>query len=254
MKSIIYLLAFVLFTMVLTSCEEENSEPKDKKLVPVKITYYGEDYSGEEIYTYNNTNKLIKIAKGGDSTIIEYDPEGKLVKMTEYEESQLWSYDIYEYNSLNQIIKIQAYDYEGDARNLSMYNYDSNGNIIDVTEYGTYSSIDSYFAFSYDNNGNMISKNYYLANSSGIISSTPYEEWTYTYDDKNHILKFVSLPFFDETNINNVIQRNLTEHDEGDTYYQRYNLTYGYNEDNYPIECIENIDDERYEIEYKEIK
>lgn len=256
MKRIIYLLVSITFAgAFLTSCEEESHKSKDKKLVPIKITYSGFDYSAIKIYSYDNSNRLIKINnEDGDSTIIEYDLEGKLAKVSVYEESQLWSYDLYEYNNLNQIIKIQTFDYEGETRNWITYNYDSDGNIKEKTEYNSYDVIDSYYTYLYDSDGNIIEKKYYLANISGIVYSTPYEEWTYTYDKKNQIFKYVILPSFNETNINNIVKANLTEYDDGDIYYGVYDKAYVYNEDNYPIECIEDVGDERYTIEYKEIK
>lgn len=256
MKRIIYLLASITFIgAVLISCEEESHKSKNKKLVPIKITYSGFDYSAIKTYSYDNSNRLIKINKEhGDSTIIEYDLDGKFAKVSVYEASQLWSYDLYEYNSLNQIVKIQTFHHEGDAINWITYLYDSDGNIIKKTESDYYGEVDSYYNYLYDSDGNMIRKNYYLANTYTIGSAIPCEEWTYTYDNKNQIFKYVILPSFNETNINNIVKANLIEYDDGDIYYGVYDKAYVYNEDNYPIECIEDVGDERITIEYKEIK
>lgn len=253
MKNIIYLLAIVLCAgLVLTSCEEENPEAKVRKLIPIRITYYGEDYSGDIIYAYDDKCNLIKISHYNDSSIMEYDIEGKLIKTIEYEESHLWRYYTYTYNSLKQVVKMGIYDNEDAEWGWINFKYDVAGNVVEKTSYDDDNLINTFCTFLYDNIGNMTSMEFYVASRSGLVPDTPYEKWTYAYDDKNHIFKYVNLPFFEETNIYNVVQKNLTL-DDDDISYGIYNITYTYNEEDYPIECTENGGDEKYTIEYKEI-
>ena len=97
----------------------------------------------------------------------------------------------------------------------------------------------------------MINEKRYEA-TSGVVSTDEYREWTYTYDDKNNIYKSVDIPFRWQTEINNILDVTFTEHGEDNPDSYSYSFTYVYNEDNYPSEYIDEGDDEKYVIEYKE--
>lgn len=260
MRKITYLLVLLLLTgQVFISCEkDEDSEPKKKSLIPIKITEYEDGFIDYVTYLeYNTDNLLTKVDYGdGYYNTLEYDSDGRLIKSNIYEDNILYCYDSYEYNESNQIIKIQSYYKDGAtesfiARSYYVHEYDINGNVIKKTEYGTNDAIVLYFTFSYDSNGNMINKKYYWPDyQTGEISTDTYEEWIYTYDDKNNIYKSVNMPFLWQSFINNALTETLSE-SSGESYTQIY--TYTYNEENYPIEYSEADDSERYVIEYKEI-
>ena len=138
MRKIIYLLGLVLLTsVVLSSCEkDEDSEPKEKKLIPIKITEYEDNVlDGETVFEYDNNNKPIKVDYGeGYYNTMGYDSDGRLAKTKMYEDNSLYSYDTYEYNSSNQIIKIQMYNYKNEAGSYYTHEFDANGNVIKKTE------------------------------------------------------------------------------------------------------------------------
>ena len=154
MKKIIYLLTLVLFTgVVFISCEEDdNSEPKEKNLVPIKISEYEDNVlDGETIFEYDENNKLVKVDYGeGYYNTLAYNSDGKLAKTEVYEDNNLYSYETYEYNSSNQIIKLQSYNQNDEAGSYYVHEYDSNGNVTKKTQYGTNDAILLYFTFSYD--------------------------------------------------------------------------------------------------------
>jgi len=257
MRNLICLTALVLSgIVVLTSCEKENTNIKDKNLIPIKITYYGEIHSGEEIYTYDDNNRLIKRSQYSDSTVMEYDNDGKLIKTILYNESSLWYSFTYDYNSLNQMIKIKVYTDHDSEWGWTDLKYDDNGNIKERTIYGYDNLVNFHYTYTYDNNDNMIGENYYEVDRLGVIPEIPFKAWTYSYDDKNHIFKHVNLPFFVETKVNNVVQEYLTVYEEysGEYYNENYNLSYTYNKDNYPIECVDHRLDKKFTVQYKEIK
>ena len=236
------------------SCEkDDNSEPKEKNLVPIKISEYEDNVlGGETIIEYNENNKIIKTDNGnGYYETYEYDIEGNLVKNSIYEENVLSGYNIFEYNSSNQLIKIYYYNTDDEVQTYFIQEYDNNGNVVKKTQYGTNDAVILYFTFSYDSNGNLTNKKYYWTDyESGLISTDEYDETTYQYDDKSSIYKSVDLPFIWETHINNVLVETNTEH-YGNNNSIIYNYNYLYNEDNYPKEYT--TDNERYVIEYKEI-
>lgn len=272
MRKIINSITPVLFVaLILISCENNENISNEKTLVPIKIDIYQEEGSGIYDFDYDNSNKLIKIDKNnGDSIIIEYDTNGKIAKILDYEESNLWSYDLYEYNNLDQIVEIRTLDYEDYTRNVFIYEYDINENLIKKTEY-FFGSIESYITFSYDNQGNVIYKSKFLTNSSGQFSTEPDEEWTYTFDDKNTIKKNLNIPFLKlsapfvwESYTNNLTTIYNSELIDDEISTHSYVIDYIYNEDKYPIEysvyytsyelgaLIKNLV-ERCVIEYREI-
>jgi len=255
MKKIINLLAFVLLTgVVFVSCEkDDNSEPKEKKLVPIKISEYEDNVlDGEIVIEYNENDKVIKTDNGdGYYETYEYSAEGNLVTANIYEENVLIGYNTFEYNSSNQLIKINYLNTNDEVQTYYIHEYDNNGNVIKKTQYGTNDAIVLYFTYEHDSYGNMISEKYYWADyQTGLISTDEYDETTYEYDDKNNIFKSVDTPFLWETRINNVIVEINTEH-YGNNYTVTYNYDYLYNEDNYPVEY--STDNEKHVIEYKEI-
>ncbi len=254
MRKIIYLLALVLFSgTVFVSCDkDDDTEPQEKKFVPIKITEYDEGiFDGETLFEYDDNSLLIKRDFGdGYYNTYEYDAEEKLTKFKVYEENIMYSYDTYEYNSSNQIIKIQSYNDESEAESYYTHEYDTEGNVIKKTEYSINGTLVLYFTFSYDENGNMINKKYYWADDPSGVDTDQYEEWAYTYDDKNNIYKSLEIPFLWQSIVNNRLKSIYIEH-YGDNYTDTYTCTYIYNEDNYPIEYTEET--EKYIIEYKEI-
>jgi|GEM_PF-3475699 len=257
MRKFIYLLSFVLFTGVsFISCEkDDDSEPKEKKLLPIKITEYEDGiYDGETIFEYDNSNKLIKMDYGDEYyNTFEYDSDNRLTRSNTFEDDSLYKYELYSYNSSNQIIKIQSYDKDDVAKSYYVHEYDINGNVIKKTQYNLNGTLVLYYTFLYDESNNMINEKYYWADyPSGVVSTEKYEEWTITYDDKNNIFKSVNMPFLWETYINNELTSTYIEH-YGDNYTETNNNVYVYNEANYPVEYTEVDDGEKYEIEYKEI-
>ena len=255
MRKIIYLLGLVLLiSVVFSSCEkDEDSEPRERKLIPIKITEYEDDVlEGETVFEYDENNNPVKVDYGeGYYNTLEYDSDGRLALTRVYEDNSLNSYETYEYNSYNQIIKIQYYNQAGEAGSYYVHEYDANGNVIKKTQYGTNDAVVLYYAYEHDSKGNVINTKYYWADyQSGLVSTDEYRETTYQYDDKNNIYKSVDSPFLWETNINNVLVKTFTDH-YGNNYSVTYNYVYVYNDDNYPTEYTD--DNERYVIEYKEI-
>lgn len=257
MKKIIYLLSLVLFAGVtLISCEkDDDSEPQEKKLVPIKITEYEDGVLDDEtIYEYDENNKPSKVDYGnGCYNTFEYNSDGRLITTKVYEDDSLYKYETYEYNSTDQVIKIQSYDKDGDAKSYYEHEYDTEGNVIKKSQYNLSGTLVLYFTFTYDMNGNMLSQKYFWVDYlTGEVSTEKYEEWILTYDDKNNIFKSVEMPFLWDTRVNNSLSSTYTEH-YGDNYSETYNTEYIYNEDNYPTEFTEVDDGERHVIEYKEI-
>ncbi len=257
MKKIIYLLVLVFCSgAVLVSCDkDDDTKSQEKKFVPIKITEYEGDYVEDEtLFEYDVNNKLIK--REYDEyyyETFEYDTEGRLNKMKTYEDNSLFVYDTYEYNNSDQVIKIQSYNNEDEARSYYIHEYDTEGNVVKKTKYSADGTLVEYYTYSHDSNGNIINEKYYWADyTSGVVSTDQYEEWTYTYDDKNNVYKSVNLPFMWESTVNNPLTTIFTEH-YGDNYTDTYTNVYEYNEDNYPTEYSDVDDGERYVIEYKEI-
>jgi len=255
MRKFYSLLALLLFTgVIFVSCDkDDDTEPQEKKFVPVKISEYEEGvFDGEIMYEYDANNRLIKNEyEDGYFTTYEYDNDNRLSKSNIFEEDSLYMYEVYEYNSSNQLIKIQTYNYKNEAGSYYTNEYDANGNVIKKTEYDSTGSLVLYFTFSYDENSNVINKKYFWADyQTGEVSTDEYEEWIFTYDDMNNIHKSLGFPFLWYTFVNNTLTTTYTEH-YGDNFTETYTNTYVYNEDDYPTEYTEET--EKYIIEYKEI-
>lgn len=283
-RKITFLLGLSLVAgLMFTACDkDEETIPQEKKLYPNKITAYEDGvYDGEMTFEYNTDKKITKIDYGyGYYEAFEYNDNGILIKIKEYEENELSYYDSLEYNANNQVVKIWNYylnssknersinnslklissSYEknlpvkesNELSEISLYSwrtmeYDNNGNVIKVSNFSISGTMTGYRLYEHDDNGNVIRERYYWLDGTSEPDENDYIETTYEYDDKNHFLKSLDLPFMWETHINNVLVESYIDPSETCTY----NYTYIYNDDNYPVEYTQ--DEEWFVIEYQEL-
>jgi len=232
----------LLLGLTFTACEEEgNDTPEERVLYPKTITEYENGVAGEpETFEYNSKKQLIERDYGyGNVETYEYDEDGKVILINYYDEGELYDSDSLIYNDNDQIVKQQNYSASGDKWGWYIYEYNNDGYISKRLEYlsdGTHYSNREYI---YDQDGNLINEKTYWRNyESELISTDTYDEINYEYDDKNNILKSLSLPFRYETHINNITKEIFTQTpDRDDNYTITYSYTY--NKDNYPKEYID---------------
>ena len=245
--SLMSLLAFA-------SCEkDDNTNPTERKLYPTKITEYNDGVVDDiTLFEYNANKQLIKTDYGyGYYETFEYDADGRLQIINEYDDNALYSFDSLTYNSSNQVIKIQKYSPVGEKWGWYILEYDLNGNVSKKSEYQTDGSIYSYNVYTFDTKGNMLSKkSYYEDYTTGTIPTDVYDETVYEYDSKNNIYKSWGVPFMWESHVNNVTKEVFTQTPDRQDNYTGIN-SYKYNSDNYPSEYTE--DGDKYVVEYKEL-
>lgn len=244
----------LIAAMAFTSCEKDDeTNPEEKKLYPTKITEYDDGVIDDNtIYEYNANKQLIKTDYGYDYyETFEYDADGRLQIIKEYDNNEMYKYDSLEYNVDNQVVKIQEYQPSGEKRGWYVLEYDLDGNLSKKSEYLTDGSIYSYNEYTFDTNGNMLSEKYFYEDyTTGTIPTDVYDETVYEYDSKNNIYKSWGAPFMWESHVNNIIKEVFTQTPDGqDNYSVIY--SYKYNSDNYPSEYTE--DGDKFVIEYEEL-
>ena len=255
--------ALVAFSMLaglfFTACEKDKEEPKteekEKVLYPLKITEYDEDGEVDDVtlYEYNASKQLTKIDYGGnDYETYEYF-NGKLILKKEYEEGECIVYDSLEYNTEGKLVKIWKFEHlrENQKPYYDILKYNAKGLVSQMSSYSGYDELVEYCTYECDENGNIINiKEYGIKDE--VISNEVIFEGVYEYDDKNHVGKALNIYLRNKTQINNIVKRthSYSNSEEKEVYVSMYSIEY--NEDNYPVKIIE--DDGEYEIiEYKEL-
>lgn len=256
-KQITILLGLSLFLgFAFAACEEnEKVTPTEERVLYPKTIkeYYEGVLSDTQIFEYNSNKQLISRDYGyGYYETYEYDESGKLIRINEYEDESLYKVDSLVYNENSQVVKLQSYNAGGDVRGWVIYEYNTAGFVSKRLEYLADETHYSNQVYTYDENGNITNKKTYKrVYETGEIPTDVFDEENFEYDNKNNVFKSIGLPFRYETHINNVTKETFTQTpDRDDNYSNTY--TYKYNNDNYPIESVDNYD-EKLVVEYIEL-
>lgn len=246
MKKII----IIVIILGLFSCEKDNT-PHINKIKPYKIISYYFEEKDTSYFTYNGIDP-VRIESTNSYNILEYS-SSKLVKQKVYRNGDEipWLYLEYNYNNQNEIDKVSYYinvnstveEWTGEPideyRLSAHYAYEYSDNLITKEFYIEHSDTSSYNTFEYDLSGNISKKIRYRRN--GMTGN--FEEssvYIYTYDDKNHYLKDISL--LDIASFSSKINNILSEERIANGETEITENTYLYNDNEYPILFISDND------------
>ena len=234
MKKIILFVS--AFTLLLTACSSDDSEPEPTIPTGALLTKTIETYEDGSTFTTNYTyegNKLIKVDDSdGESETFVYDANGKLISGVEkyYNGSILITGNVdYIYDSQNKLISIVT----DDGLNTD-YTYNSNGTITELS----YSSIGDFDTLIYTfSNNNITLVNQTIGNQTSVVN--------YQFDSFNGPFKNVYAPYdlfrnyfeFDFNNETNAV------YDNDSSSFLSSTSTYVYNSDNYPTTKTETTGD-----------
>lgn len=280
----------LLVGLMFTACDkDEETTPKEKKLYPSVDTYYYEgELDGMTTFEYDANKRLTKTIWGSGAyySQYEYNNDGKLIKVAEYDNNEMYYYDSLEYNSNDQVIKVYSYDFyneksesgithyistflsssqknnyfDNKLKNFSetildgwiTLEYNNDGFVTKISGYSTTGRLTGYNVNEYDANGNVTNEKYYWLDDSNVINTDEYDEIIYEYDDKINPCKYLNGIFLDGSAVNNVIKQTWIEH-YGSIYTEIDTYTLEYNDDNYPVKITVDGEDVYETIVYTEL-
>lgn len=125
----------------------------------------------------------------------EYNADGKIIKNSNYIDTETFSYDytnVYEYDADGKLLRRIGYENGEEPRGKTEYEYNENGNLTKEIGYDEEGSLDDTTVYEYDENGNQIKKTIYEEDDEfdGCV--------TYEYDEDGNLLKESS---YDEDNV-----------------------------------------------------
>ena len=203
-------------------------------------------------YLYEN-DLLVKIESAFDRSMLSSSMLAE--RRTEFMTSQnstVDNYSLYKYDNAGRLSKTEHYynmnGKEFELRSVRTFEY-SGLNISKVFFYdpttGKTSLVYEYF---YDNRGNVIIEKYY---SNSGAEPELHHETSYKYDNYKNPYQIFSMKGYPGmyTNVNNIIETNLTRHSEvqGFDKYSTSKNTYKYNKSGYPIKVNENGNEFEYQ-------
>lgn len=124
---------------------------------------------------------------GNSSTEYEYDDQGRLLEITEYEEGKRASVTKYEYDKKGNLIEetVVSYVEVEELRSRREYSYDSKNNMTESISYSYENGIETQTSrteYSYDKKGNLSESTHYDA------SDNETSQTEYTYDKKGNLI------------------------------------------------------------------
>ena len=267
LKSVALLASFVLMAMVL-SCTKEGSVLNDEveystdnehiKSVSADGTIrhqYLYDQEGRIVeennfyyfqrYLYEN-DRLVKIESAFDrSGLSSSMPAERRTEFMTSQNSTFDTYSLYKYDKAGRLEKTEHFFNETgkgfEHRSSRTFEY-SGLNISKVKFYDPKTGKTSLvYEYAYDSRGNVINEKYY---SNFGPEPELFSETSYKYDDYKNPYQIFSLTGHPgmHTNVNNIIETNLTRHSEvaGFDKYSTSKNTYQYNKNGYPVKVNEN--------------
>jgi len=259
LKSIALLAHFVLMAMVF-SCTKESSEPNSEieriKSISANGTIVQQflyDEAGRIVeensfnyfskYLYEN-DRLVKIESAFAFLSSSMPVEVRTEFMTS-QNSPVDYYSLFKYDNAGRLSKTEHY-FKMDGKDFELRStrtFEYSGLNISKVYFNdpTTGKTSLVYEYAYDNRGNVINEKYYSNFGPEPELSS---ETSYKYDDyKNpyQIFKKTDYPGL-YTNVNNIIETNLTRHSEvpGFDKYSTSKNTYQYNKNGYPVKVNEN--------------
>lgn len=99
------------------------------------------------VYTYDYAGRLETVTKGNSKTTIQYDALGRIIRTSEYSNSNEYTASAYAYDALDRIIEERIEDEQGAVLNKARYGYDEKGNRNEIRTYGEAGEAITQFTF-----------------------------------------------------------------------------------------------------------
>ena len=274
MKQLIRYFCFASIILILIySCKKDNFEVDDfndndfiKSEVSndnitsnYKYNVIGKIAETEGIYFYNkylydDDGKLISRETAADPSMFSSSlPTEKTELMTE-ENSSISSRQIFKYDENGRLLEIENYLKTEDKFELrSKQSFEIvNEKIVRRNLHHENGEITQFNVYEYDKNGNLKNEKYYSYLFTESTQPKLMSETSYKFDNKKNPFKIFNELGYPGlyTNSNNIIETNLTRHEEipGFEKYSTSTTSYEYNRNDYPIKVI--TGNSEYEYRY----
>ena len=290
----------VLLVVCFDTCKKDNDNngsPSNEtgKCLITKFEYVSDpsDILKYE-FTYGDNSVLIRQDLWEEEDhlhrLFEYNENGQLMKIDEYENSDFFAYETFEYNQSGHVIRINQFDNTGDEGYL-LFGYDDNFRLTTVTIYlnsslnqkstivdnvSLFSSLRDKFSrneklksiliqngtreimsvisLNWDDNGNIVSETWHSGED--LI-----ENHSYTFDDKKNPASEFNMPYplWNVSLGRFISQHNVVKYTYFSDYFnpetEVYEYSYIYNTYDYPTTMYDNwLDDgdgpDEYALEY----
>ena len=205
-------------------------------------------------YMYDNDGKLISCETAEDPSMFSSSlPTEKTELMTE-ENSSISSRQIFKYGENGRLSEIENYlktEDKFELRSKQSFEF-IDKKIVKRNLHNENGVITQFNVYEYDKNGNVKNEKYYSYLFTESTLPKLMSETTFKFDNKKNPFKI-----FNElgnpglnTNSNNIIETNLTRHEEipGFEKYSTSTTSYEYNRNDYPIKVI--TENSEYEYRY----
>jgi len=205
-------------------------------------------------YLYDDDGKLISRETAADPSMFSSSlPTEKTELMTE-ENSSISSRQIFKYDENGRLLEIENYLKTEDKFELrSKQSFEIvNEKIVRRNLHHENGEITQFNVYEYDKNGNLKNEKYYSYLFTESTQPKLMSETSYKFDNKKNPFKIFNELGYPGlyTNSNNIIETNLTRHEEipGFEKYSTSTTSYEYNRNDYPIKVI--TGNSEYEYRY----
>lgn len=233
MKTLIKTISFLLLSILMFSCSNDDNEKKPSYLLETvtssvsglqtKITYNDQNLPTHLDYYTNNS-----VTQVADVT---YDENNRINKITNTD-----SFTTYSYNSNGKIDKKTSYDVNGATQTItSISEYLYSGQSVIILDKTPSNVLDGKSEYIFDANQNLIEVKNYTVNASnpnGLYTGSFYLS---NYDDKYTPFKSlppaIAFPLVSRNNYRTTISSDNTTS----------SITYSYNDAGYPISSVSSV-------------
>lgn len=258
-KSTVLFVCSLLFPLFFLSCEDESKDPEnqpsqdDLSCYVQKLTFDGD----VNIFHYSDDNKIQTVTYPDEPSLytkFEYNEAGQTVAFKYFDNDVVEDYDTLIYRPDGKLDRIEYY-FNGEKtfhpmRKLFMpkhftgkqsslisqikYEY-TEGELSKTSYYTSEGELIWFTEIETDEKGNVVKETYY----SSFTDPAFYKNGTaeMSYDDKNHPFSIFGLVYYEMSFINNALSITEKDFDSDGSIIETYltELSYEYNENNYPV-------------------
>lgn len=204
-------------------------------------------------YIYDNENKLIEVETAVSPSLFSSSLPTDNTELLTADNNSISRRQVFRYDENGNLLEIESYfrkEAEFEFSSINSVEFASS-KIIRRNLHNENGEITQFYVYEYDKNGNVKNEKYYTYVFSESSEPRLITETSYKFDDKKNpfkILNQMGIPGL-YTNSNNIIETNLTRHEEvpGFGKYSTSTISYEYNRNDYPIMVL---DDSMCEYRY----